>query len=130
MDKIAVDYKDQGVEFWNLYTREPHPGQNTDRSGNDPRLDFTNIPQTKTMDEREDYALKMIMEWNQTRPIMVDIFPDQEKGIKTVQQWLGGGAPNSLAIIDREGNLFFWQQWAQPTDAREKLEELLKSEKN
>ena len=123
MDSIAVEYKDKGVEFWNLYTKEPHPGQNT------MGFDFTAIPQTKTMDERVDYSLKMIQDFNQVRPIMIDIFPDEEKGIKSVQQWLGGGAPNSLVIIDREGKLFFYQQWAKSYTAREKLDELLELEK-
>jgi hypothetical protein len=129
MDKIAVDYKDKGVEFYNLYTREPHAGEDRSKRNGDKRYDWTNVPQTKTMGEREDYALKMIKDFNQVRPILIDIFPDSEKGIKTVQKWLGGGAPNSGIVIDRNGKMVFWQDWAKPNDLRENIEKLLAAEK-
>ena len=130
MDSLAVDYKDKGVIFYNLYTREPHAGQDHSRRYNgDERYDFTNKPQTKTVEEREDYALQMLKDFNQVRPIMIDIFPDPENEIKPVQQWLGGGAPNSLAVIDREGKLFFWEQWANPESLKEKLEEMADKKK-
>ncbi len=119
MEKIAVDFKEHSVVFYNLYTREPHPGQDTSRRSGDKRLDFTNIPQTKTMDEREVYALKMIKDWSQNRPIMIDTFGDD-----CVQKWLGGGAPNSLAVIDRDGKLVLWQVWSDAEGLRKKLEEM------
>ncbi|MFC1564872.1 hypothetical protein ACFL6G_08035 [candidate division KSB1 bacterium] len=121
MEKIAVDFKDKGVVFYNLYTREPHPGQDTrsERNNNDPRYDFTNIPQTKTMEEREAYALKMIQDFSQNRPIIIDNFSEDR-----VQKWLGGGAPNSLAVIDRDGKIVLWQQWSNAKELREKLEEM------
>ena len=69
--------------IYNLYTREPHPEQDTrsrdkktgERTG-DSRMNFTNIPQTKTMEEREKYVLKMLKDWNRIRPIMIDSFGD------------------------------------------------------
>jgi hypothetical protein len=132
MDKIATDFKDKGVLFYNLYTREPHPGQDTRRkdketgirSGDD-RMNFTEIPQTKTMDEREEYALKMLKDWNQVRPIMIDIFGDN-----SVQKWLGGNAPNSLAVIDREGKLALWQTWSEAKELRAKIEEMTTTAEN
>ena len=119
MEKIAVDYKDVGVEFYQLYTREPHPGQDLSKRSGDKRYDFTDIPQTKTMEEREAYADEMIELWNQDRPVMIDIFGDD-----CVQKWLGGGAPNSLAVIDREGKLVLWQVWSDAKELREKLDEM------
>lgn len=121
MDSIATDFKDKGVIFYNLYTREPHPGEDTSRRSGDKRYDFSNIPQTKTVDDREAYALKMLKDWNQIRPVMIDTF-----GKDCVQNWLGGGAPNSLIVIDREGKLALWQVWADAKGAREKLIELTK----
>lgn len=122
MDSIAVNYKDKGVIFYNLYTREPHPGQGT--RGDDERYDFTNKKQTATHEERVDYALQMIKDFNQVRPIMVDIF-----GPDCVQNWLGGSWPNSLIVIDREGILQLWQSWANVEGLREKLEEMTKVKK-
>ena len=128
MDKIATDFKDKGVIFYNLYTREPHPGQDTRRKNKetgertgDERMNFTEIPQTKSMEEREAYALKMLKDWNQVRPIMIDIFGDNN-----VQKWLGGNAPNSLAVIDREGKLALWQTWSEAKELRAKIKEMTK----
>ena len=66
MDKIETDFKEKGVIFYNLFTREPHPGQDTrgkdketgERTG-DAQYGFTNIPQTKSMEEREDYVFSI-----------------------------------------------------------------------
>jgi len=125
MDSIAVNYKDKGVIFYNLYTREPHAGQDQSRRhNNDQRYNFTNIPQTKTYEERVDYALQMIKDFNHVRPIMIDIF-----GPDCVQNGLGGSMPNSLIVIDREGILQLWQSWANVDGLREKLEEMTKVKK-
>ena len=125
MDKIAVDYKDNGLVFYNLYTREPHPGQDTSTRSGDARYDFTDKKQTKTFDEREEYALSMLKDFNQVRPVLIDEF-----GEDCVQNWLGGGAPNSLVVIDRSGTLVLWQTWANVDGLRAKIEEMIKSESN
>ena len=125
MEKIAVDFRDKGVEFYNLYTREPHPGQDTSKRTGDKRYDFTNKKQTKTFEEREAYALGMIADFSQERPIIIDDF-----GKDCVQNWLGGGAPNSLAIIDRDGKLALWQVWSDAKELRTKLEEMTETGAN
>jgi len=125
MEKIAVEYKDKDVEFYQLYTREPHAGQDLSKRSGDKRYDFSEKKQTKTMEEREIYAAEMIEEWGQNRPILIDIF-----GEDCVQNWLGGGAPNSLAVIDKDGKLVLWQVWSDAKELREKIEEMTKSESN
>jgi len=114
MDKIALDFEDKDVVFYNLYTREPHAGQIT-RDGRD----FSKIRQTKTQEERVDYALKMIKDENQVRPILVDTFDPE-----CIQNVLGGRLPNSLIIIGKEGKLVFWQAWAKPDILRKELEKI------
>ena len=37
---------------------------------------------------------------------------------------LGGGAPNSMIVIDKEGKTALWQVWAEPAALRGKLEEM------
>ena len=114
MDKIAQDFEDKDVVFYNLYTREPHPGQIT-RDGRD----FSEIMQTKTEEQRIDYALKMIKDENQVRPILIDTFDPE-----CIQNVLGGRMPNSLIIIGKDGKLVFWQDWAKPDILRKELEKL------
>ncbi|MFC1555377.1 hypothetical protein ACFL7D_12150 [candidate division KSB1 bacterium] len=129
MEKIADDFKSKGVEYYNLYTREPHPGEDRSnkRDGSvDARYDFSSVKNTQTLEEREIYALKMLADFGQKRPILIDIFPDREKGIKPVQQWLGGGAPNSLIVIDRDGKMVLWQDWSDIDGLRTKLDEMTK----
>ena len=124
MEKIAKDFKDKGVEFYQLYTREPHPGQDLSKRSKDERFDFSDKKQTKTMDERQGYAVGQVEDWGQERPVLLDTF-----GKDCVQNWLGGGAPNSLALIDEEGKLVLWQVWSSPKELRKKLEEMTSGEK-
>jgi hypothetical protein len=119
MDKIAKDFKEKDVLFYQLYTREPHPEQDYSTRMEDERYDFTEKKQTETLEEREAYAEEMIEEFGQNRPVLIDDF-----GEDCVQNWLGGGAPNSLAVIDRQGNLVLWQVWSNFQELRNKLEEM------
>lgn len=113
MDKISEDFKDKGVVIYQIYTREPHAGQKM------AVYDFSDKKQTETHQERVDYALGMIKRYNQGIPILIDIFsPD------CIQNTLGGRAPNSLVVIDGEGKVVLWQDWADPKALRAKLEEM------
>ena len=113
MDKIAEDFKDEGVVIYQIYTREPHAEQKM------AVYDFSDKKQTETHQERVDYALGMIKRYNQGIPVLIDIFsPD------CIQNTLGGRAPNSLVVIDREGKVILWQDWADPKALRAKLEEM------
>ena len=113
MEKIARDFKEKDVVFYMLYTREPHAGQQMGR------FDFSDKKQTATREERVDYALEMLKERSQERPVLIDEF-----GENCLQQTLGGNRPNSLVVIDREGRLALWQNWSDPVALREKLEEM------
>ena len=119
MDKLAADFKDNGVDFYNVYTREPHPGEDYSEKRDDERMDFTNKKSTETQEERRAYAREMVKKFGNTRPIMIDRI-----GKDCVQNNLGGNAPNSLALIDAEGKLVLWQPWSDPNELRTKLEEL------
>jgi len=113
MDKIYEDFKDKDVEFFALYTREPHAGQKMRE------WDFSKKKQTKTHEERVAYAEEMLDQTSQKRPIIIDIFGDN-----CIQNTIGGRMPNSGIIIDKEGKIAFWQDWARPDAIRTKLEEI------
>ena len=110
MDRIAKDFKDHGVVFYMLYTREPHAGQKMGK------FDFSEKKQTKTNKERVDYALEMLKEYSQFRPVLIDTF-----GEKCLQNTLGGKMPNSLVVVDKEGKVALWQAWSNPKELRKKL---------
>ena len=113
MDKIAKGFKAKGVVSTMLYTREPHAGQK--RTG----FDFSDKKQTKTHQERVDYALTMMKAYAEHRAILIDTFGDD-----CVQKKLGGNRPNSLIVVDREGKLVLWQDWSDPHLLQKKLEEM------
>jgi len=113
MDKIAKDFKDKGVEFYMLYTREPHAGQKMQKYG------FSDKKQTATHQERVDYALEMMKEYQQVRPLLVDTFGDN-----CLQKTIGGNMPNSLIVVDRDGKDALWQPWSNPDELRKKLVEM------
>jgi hypothetical protein len=113
MDKIAKDFKAKGVEYFMLYTREPHPGESMRE------YDFSDKKQPTDHKGRVDYALEMMKEFSQSRPILVDVF-----GEKCVQNVVGGGMPNSLIVVDREGKVALWQEWSDVKELRAKLEKM------
>ena len=113
MDQIAKDFKNRGVEFYMLYTREPHAGQKM-RS-----YDFSDKKQTASHEERLDYALEMMQEYSQHRPVLIDIFGDN-----CVQKAVGGNMPNSLIVVDPDGKLALWQLWSNAEELRKKLDEM------
>ena len=117
MDKIAREFKDKGVAFCMLYTREPHAGQ---RFG---ELDFSDKKQTRSHEERVEYAIEMIDQYSENRPVLIDTF-----GEKCLQNTLGGRMPNSLIVIDREGKVALWQKWSNPGELRRKLAEMTAGE--
>ncbi len=113
MNKITEDFKGKGVLVYTVYTKEPHAGE-TIRG-----LDFSDKKQTKTHKERLDYAKLLIQDHGIKYPILIDIF-----GSDCVQNTLGGGAPNSVVVIDKDGKAAYWQTWAEPTGLRKKLQEM------
>jgi hypothetical protein len=113
MNKIAADFKDKGVLFYTVYTKEPHAGQSMRG------FDFTDKKQTKTHEERINYAKLLIEEHSLQYPILIDTF-----GPECVQNTLGGGAPNSVIVVDGEGKAAYWQTWAEASGLRKKLKEL------
>lgn len=119
MDSIAVEFKDKGVVFYTVYTKEPHAGQKMRN------LDFSNYKQTKTHEERVTFAKEVVRELKQKRSILIDTFEWE----KTIQYTLGGGAPNSMLVIDKEGKAALYTQWSDAKILREKLEEMTAKKK-
>lgn len=113
MNRISEDLKNKGVVVYTVYTREPHAGEIIGG------FDFSARKETKSYKDRVNYAKILIEEHGLKYPILIDLF-----GSDCIQERLGGGAPNSVIVIDREGKVALWQVWADPTGLRRKLEEM------
>ncbi len=106
--------KDKDVEFYTVYTQEPHAGEKM-RS-----YDFSDRKQTKTVDDRVNYAKILVEDHGLKRPIIIDGFAKDN-----LQNTLGGGAPNSMLLIDREGKAALFQPWSDPIGLEKKLDKLI-----
>lgn len=113
MLKVVEEFKDKGVAFLVVYTREPHAGQKF------MGYDFSDKEQTKTHDERVENAKELIDKHGEARTILIDEFGD-----KSVQKTVGGGRPNSLVVVDKDGNVALWQGWSNAEQLRTKLAEM------
>ncbi len=119
-DKIAKEFKDEKVYFCMLYSREPHAQQKL------MGFDFSEIADTTSLEERTDYALKMIEDYTENRAVLIDHMRP-EKGSddpEIVQKTLGGNRPNSLIVVDKEGKVAMWQDWSEPNGLRAMLYKL------
>jgi hypothetical protein len=113
MNNISEDFKEKEVLVYTVYTREPHAGEIIMGS------DFSDKKQTKTPEERVNYAKLLIENHGLKYPVLIDTFHPE-----CIQETLGGGAPNSLIVIDRGGKTALWQVWTDPSTLRKKLEEM------
>jgi len=87
-----VEFEDKGVLFYSVYTTEPYETEMNRYSK------ISDKNQTKTHDEYVDYALEIIKEESQKRPILIDFV-----GPNFILKTLGAMNSNSLIVIDKEG---------------------------
>ena len=100
-------YEDR-VHFVVLYQREAHPNQ----------MQFQEIDQPETMDERKDLASRCREELGLSWTIVVD-------GMDNAVRDTYGGLPNSTYIIDTDGEIVHKEAWANPDSWPEVLDRIL-----
>ncbi len=101
-------YRDRGVKFFYVYTREPHPG-------------MYQHAQTQSLEERKKYAKEVREELCFDLPI---IFDDMQGTIQKAY----GNRPNAGFLISKEGVVLQKQGWADPEALERELERLLSSD--
>lgn len=95
LTKLYENYRDKGFEFFIVYVREAHPGEN--------------FPHHTSMEQKILHANKLRELENVKIPILVD---DLEGSTHKAY----GLLPNMLYLIDREGIVVYKSDW---TDAHE-----------
>ena len=85
-----LNTRKKGFEFFFIYSKEPHPGENTS--------------QPKTIEERVNNALRLKREEKVEFPILIDPLEN------TVRKTYRGFSDGSF-IIDRDGLLVFSSSW-------------------
>jgi len=109
MNDLFEDYRDEDVEFFLVYVREAHPGEN--------------LPAHESYDDKERAAELLRDEEEVEMPILVD---DVDGSIHRDY----GRMPNSTYIIDKSGRVAFRALWTRPSVIREALDELLERQED
>ncbi len=97
-------YRDQGFEFFTVYVREPHPGENYG-----PHRDF---------EQKLAYARKCREEDGIENPVLVDDLAG------TVHR-LYGALPNMVHIVSKEGRIVYKAMWTHHDEIRTVLDNLV-----
>jgi hypothetical protein len=97
---LYAQYKKKGFEFFFVYSKEPHPGEN--------------ILQPKTIQERVNNALRLKREEKVKFPILID---PVENTVRKIYR----GFSNGSFIINREGLLVFRSSWTSGSELAQVL---------
>ncbi len=102
------------AEIYLVYTREMHPkgGWESDRN----ELDHISVQQPKTMDEKLAAARQSRMLLNLKMEVLVD---DLQDSVTTAY----GTFPDGAVVINRDGTIAGWEQWADPIVLRRVIDE-------
>jgi len=106
MEKLARDYRGQ-ADFYVLYTREAHPGQN--------------YPHHQNLDQKISYARDLQRLEGIERTVLVD-------DVAGSMHRDYGAWPDSAFIIGRDGRIAFLAQWNEPEKLRARLDVLLRDD--
>jgi hypothetical protein len=106
MEKLARDYKGQ-ADFYVLYTREAHPGQN--------------YPPHRNLDQKISYARDLQRIEGIERTVLID-------DVAGSMHRDYGAWPDSAFIIGRDGRIAFLAQWNEPEKLRARLDILLQDD--
>lgn len=95
----------RGVSFYNVLSREPHPG-------------FYGFTQPDSLEMRQEYVRLASAELQLDIPWIID---DMDNTLQKTY----GGMPNMEFVIDRDGTLLASWDWAKPEELKRLLEERL-----
>jgi peroxiredoxin len=100
---LYANYKKKGFEFFLIYTKEPHPGEN--------------IGQPATIEERVKNAARLKQEEKVNFPILIDT-SDNAVG-NAYRGW-----SNGIFVINKEGMLVFRSSWTHGPELAQVLYDL------
>lgn len=104
MEQLYREFCPRGVEFFTVYTREPHPGEN--------------YPHHTSYEQKLRHAADCRQQDGIAVPVIVD-------SINGEVHRAYGLLPNMVYIIDRRGRIFYRSQWTLHQEIRASLGELV-----
>ncbi len=109
MDALYERYKDKGVAFFVVYSKEPHAGE---------RKYFRKYDQHASFAHKMDYAKELVAEFNMKIPVLVDDL--DETVVKAY-----GRMPNMVFVIDKDGKIAYKASWTEQPRVDRVLDGLL-----
>lgn len=100
---LYANYKKKGFEFFLIYTKEPHPGEN--------------VLQRTTLEERVKNAARLKREEKVNFPILIDT-PDN--AVRNAYR----GWSNGIFVVNKEGVLIFRSSWTHGPELKQVLHDL------
>ena len=109
MDELHERYKDKDVEFFVVYSKEPHAQE---------RKYFKKYTQHTSFEHKMDYAKELVAEFGMKIPVLVD---DVAEAVVNAY----GRMPNMVFVIDKDGNIAYKASWTEQPRIDRVLDELL-----
>lgn len=109
MEELQKKYKDRDVEFFVVYSKEPHAGE---------RRYFKKYTQHTSYEHKLGYAKELVGEFGMKVPVLVD---DIDEAVVNAY----GRMPNMVYIIDKEGKIAYKADWTEQPRIDLLLDELL-----
>ncbi len=109
IERLYQRYKNQDVEFFVVYSREPHAGE---------RKYFKQYTQHTSYEHKKSYACELVQTFDMHVPVLIDDLDE------TVVQAFGR-MPNMVFIVDKEGKIAYRADWTELQRIEQVLDELL-----
>lgn len=109
MEDLYKKYKEKGVDFYVIYSREPHAGE---------RKYFRKYKQHSSYEHKVSYAKELVETFGMKVPVLVD---DLEETVAKSFGWM----PNMVYVIDKEGKVSYKATWTDQPRIDNVLDDLI-----
>lgn len=113
VEDLREKYKDRDVEFFVVYSKEPHAGE---------RRYFKKYKQHTSYEHKKEYASELVRDFGMKVPVLID---DLDESVVMAF----GRMPNMTFVVDKEGKIAYKADWMETSRMEEILDELLAGEK-
>lgn len=109
IEELYRKYKDKDVEFFVVYSKEPHAGE---------RRYWKKYEQHTSYEHKLSYAKELVEQFGMKVPVLVD-------DIDETVVYAFGRMPNMVYIIDKEGKIAYKSDWTEEPRIDLLLDELI-----
>ena len=102
------EFREEPIEFFTIYVREPHAGE----------ARFWRYKQPRTLDEKRANAQLLVKQKKLRMPVLVDEMDE-------LAHRRLGRLPNMIYVVDITGHIVYKSMWTRPDEVRAFLKELV-----